>query len=142
MKKSNAVVKYQYILTTTAIRYLPAKLSLLCVPTAIVSTAYAEIVPNESRPNVSQEEHQAARIDIQAPNEQGVSHNVYESFDVDKKGAVLNNSRNGSDTELAGRITGNPNLSDQERGLSSMKSTAVIPATLTACWKWLANGLM
>ena len=38
----------------------------------------------------------APLINIQTPNAQGLSHNRYTQFDVDTKGAVLNNSRTGN----------------------------------------------
>jgi filamentous hemagglutinin len=39
-----------------------------------------------------------------------VSHNQFQSFDVDSKGLILNNSGAVSQTQLAGMIVGNTNL--------------------------------
>ncbi len=49
-------------------------------------------------------------VDISRPNTGGVSHNQYERFNVTGSGVVLNNSQAGYDSQLAGPIAGNPNL--------------------------------
>ena len=50
------------------------------------------------------------QVNISAPNKAGLSHNKYTQFDVDQKGAILNNSRQSANTQLGGWIEGNPNL--------------------------------
>ncbi|WP_245935982.1 filamentous hemagglutinin N-terminal domain-containing protein [Suttonella ornithocola] len=50
------------------------------------------------------------QIDIQTPSKAGVSLNEYRQFDVDKTGAILNNSRKHSITQIAGWVPANPNL--------------------------------
>ncbi|AVD63303.1 hemagglutinin repeat-containing protein [Serratia sp. CY49633] len=50
------------------------------------------------------------QVNITAPNQAGVSHNQYQQFDVDAKGAILNNSAVMTATQMAGMIQGNPNL--------------------------------
>jgi len=47
-------------------------------------------------------------VNVQSPSAAGVSRNTYSQFDVDEKGVVLNNSRKGANTHLAGPVSGNP----------------------------------
>ncbi|GMA99536.1 hemagglutinin repeat-containing protein [Pelosinus sp. IPA-1] len=49
-------------------------------------------------------------VQIAGPSVAGVSHNLYQNFNVDPKGLILNNSKLITQTQLAGYITGNPNL--------------------------------
>ncbi|AIL32247.1 two-partner secretion domain-containing protein [Basilea psittacipulmonis] len=54
------------------------------------------------------------QVNIQTPNSKGLSHNKYQQFDVDKKGAILNNSRKNVQTQQAGWIQANPYLAGGE----------------------------
>ena len=49
-------------------------------------------------------------VNINTPNDKGLSHNQYDAFNVDNKGLILNNANRPVNTELAGYIMGNPNL--------------------------------
>lgn len=49
-------------------------------------------------------------VNINTANQNGISHNVYDSLNVDKNGLIFNNSQNGANTVLAGQIAGNANL--------------------------------
>lgn len=49
-------------------------------------------------------------IDIKKANDHGISHNIYDKFNVDKKGMIFNNSQKAINTQLAGEIKGNSNL--------------------------------
>ena len=49
-------------------------------------------------------------VNIQAPSAAGVSRNVYKQFDVGAEGVVLNNSRVGQRTQVAGPVAGNRSL--------------------------------
>ncbi len=51
-------------------------------------------------------------IDIKSPTA-GVSHNIYSEFNVGHEGVIFNNSKNSSDTQLAGKIAGNSNFSNE-----------------------------
>ncbi|MDY4594373.1 MAG: hemagglutinin repeat-containing protein [[Pasteurella] aerogenes] len=54
------------------------------------------------------------QVNIQTPNDKGLSHNKYAQFDVDTKGAILNNSRITTQTQQGGLVTDNPYLARGE----------------------------
>ncbi|ALX93080.1 filamentous hemagglutinin [Serratia fonticola] len=66
--------------------------------------------PPSQRPEVIATQNGLPQVNITAPNQAGVSHNQYQQFDVDAKGAILNNSAVMTSTQMAGMIQGNPNL--------------------------------
>lgn len=49
-------------------------------------------------------------VNIVTPNSQGLSHNKFSNFNVDQQGLILNNSKTIANTQLAGYISYNPNL--------------------------------
>ncbi len=56
--------------------------------------------------------NEAVIVNIQAPNQDGISVNQYSGFTVGEQGMVLNNATEQTDTQLAGQIEANPNLTD------------------------------
>ena len=54
------------------------------------------------------------QVNIQTPTSAGVSVNQYQQFDVGNRGAILNNSRSNTQTQLGGWIQGNPWLARGE----------------------------
>ncbi|VEB25635.1 heme utilization or adhesion protein [Actinobacillus lignieresii] len=69
--------------------------------------------PKHEQPIVLKTPNGLPQVNIQTPNDKGLSHNKYSRFDVDSKGA-LNNSRSQTQTQLAGMVQGNPNLARGE----------------------------
>ncbi|WP_249191211.1 hemagglutinin repeat-containing protein [Burkholderia vietnamiensis] len=71
----------------------------------------AQIVPTPGTPtHVIQTQNGLPQVNIAAPSGAGVSVNTYNQFDVQKPGAILNNSPTLVNTQQAGYINGNPNF--------------------------------
>ncbi|MBU0751967.1 MAG: hemagglutinin repeat-containing protein [Gammaproteobacteria bacterium] len=75
--------------------------------------AHAQIVaaptaPANQRPTVLNAANGVPQVDIQTPSAAGVSRNTYSQFDVQRPGAILNNSRTNVQTQLGGWVQGNP----------------------------------
>lgn len=83
----------------------------LAMPTQTV--AETKIVADNSAPSSQQATvlntaSGKVQVNIQTPSAAGVSRNTFSQFDVDKDGAILNNSRTNTQTKLAGWVEGNP----------------------------------
>lgn len=78
---------------------------------SIANAAIVADVGQVSRPSVNPGQNGTTIVDINAASKGGVSHNIFNQFDVDKNGVVLNNSIAGAESQLAGNIAGNANLS-------------------------------
>lgn len=93
--------------------------SLLLALGCVSLTSQAGIVADGSaagnqQPTIINSANGTPQVNIQTPNSQGVSHNKYSQFDVDSKGAILNNSHNATQTQLGGMVNGNPWLAKSE----------------------------
>jgi filamentous hemagglutinin len=64
--------------------------------------------PGSQRATVLDAGNGVPLVNIQTPSAAGVSRNTYSQFDVQEGGAILNNSRKGAQTQLAGQVAGNP----------------------------------
>ncbi|WP_261540287.1 two-partner secretion domain-containing protein, partial [Burkholderia multivorans] len=74
--------------------------------------ATAQIVGGGAHaPAVVQTPNGLPQVNINTPSAAGVSLNTYNQFDVQKNGAILNNASTIVNTQQAGYINGNPNLS-------------------------------
>jgi len=78
---------------------------------ALPSWSSAQIVPGGANaPSVIQTQNGLPQVNINRPSGAGVSVNTYGQFDVQSKGAILNNSPVIVQTQQAGYINGNPNF--------------------------------
>ena len=78
---------------------------------ALPSWSSAQIVPGGANaPGVIATQNGLPQVNINRPSGAGVSMNTYGQFDVQKNGAILNNSPTIVQTQQAGMINGNPNF--------------------------------
>ncbi|MCL2162440.1 MAG: filamentous hemagglutinin N-terminal domain-containing protein, partial [Betaproteobacteria bacterium] len=105
--------------TPSGVRSVMVRLKPLCfsimLSLGMVGTVGAQIVadpnaPRSQQPNVLKADNGVPLVNIQTPSGAGVSRNAYSQFDVDKQGAILNNARTNTQTQLGGYVQGNPNL--------------------------------
>jgi filamentous hemagglutinin len=78
------------------------------VPLANAQIAADPSAPGNQRPTVLESANGVPLVNIQTPSGAGVSRNTYRQFDVARQGAILNNSRTNTQTELGGWVQGNP----------------------------------
>ncbi|WP_104721923.1 filamentous hemagglutinin N-terminal domain-containing protein [Helicobacter mesocricetorum] len=93
---------------------LASLLMLISFVLSIPSTASAnQIIDKQRSPSLSLDKtnNGVDLIHITAPNENLQSHNVFKAFNVDEKGAILNNSNTLTSSKLGGIIYANPNYS-------------------------------
>ncbi len=88
-----------------------AVLAASVVAGALSTPVQAQIVgAGPSAPTVIQTPNGLPQVNINKPGGGGVSVNTYNQFDVQKAGAILNNSATMVQTQLGGWINGNPNF--------------------------------
>ncbi|CAN7723498.1 filamentous hemagglutinin N-terminal domain-containing protein [Caballeronia sp. LjRoot29] len=85
--------------------------SALALLGALPSWSSAQIISGGANaPSVIQTQNGLDQVNINRPSGAGVSMNTYNRFDVQPKGAILNNSPAIVQTQQAGLINGNPNF--------------------------------
>ena len=91
------------------------RFSLLAVSVALTmnTVAHAQILgdrnaPRNQQPTVLVTPNGVPVVNIQTPSTAGVSLNSYRQFDVGARGAILNNARSTTATQLGGYVAGNP----------------------------------
>ncbi|HFC8495723.1 TPA: hemagglutinin repeat-containing protein, partial [Neisseria subflava] len=88
--------------------------SALIVPAAAADIQADKSAPKSQQPVILQTGNGLPQVNIQTPTAHGVSVNQYRRFDVDTRGAILNNSHKSVSTRQAGWIQGNPFLARGE----------------------------
>ena len=101
---------YKRLLSKT----ISVKLSflLLLQQSIIAGEIVSDVTANSSfQATVEKSQNGIPVVNIVVPNEQGLSHNKFSDYNVNKEGAILNNSNKREvNTQLAGYIYGNNNL--------------------------------
>lgn len=98
---------------TAALRPMAFALWVMLGWVGVTGLAAAQVVadpnaPGNQRPTVLETANGTPQINIQTPSAAGVSRNTYQRFDVDQQGAILNNSRGNTQSQLGGWVQGNP----------------------------------
>ncbi|ELF4898735.1 hemagglutinin repeat-containing protein [Salmonella enterica] len=115
-------------LSTVSSGGVPAGLSLqvlsfsILLACGLVSTSAAArsvihrdtSAPGNQQPDILTTANGLPQVNIQTPSAGGVSLNKYSQFDVDHRGAILNNSHKPVQTQLGGWVSGNPCLARRE----------------------------
>jgi filamentous hemagglutinin family protein len=81
---------------------------VLISPTALAQIRPDTSAPRNQRPTVLLAPNGVPLVNIQTPSAAGVSRNTYSQFDVQPNGAILNNSRTDTATQLGGWVQANP----------------------------------
>jgi filamentous hemagglutinin len=92
---------------TLALSVVAFAVLLACPPAHSQIRADAN-APGAQRATVLESANGVPLVNIQTPSAAGVSRNTFSQFDVENKGAILNNSRSNVKTDLGGWIQGNP----------------------------------
>ena len=99
IRKHTAMAIFAALLATNSAPWIPMALANPVVP-----------AQGALGPKTEEARNGMTVVNINTPNDKGLSHNLYDAFNVDNKGLILNNSNRPVNTELAGYIMGNPNL--------------------------------
>ena len=99
IRKHTAMAIFAALLATNSAPWIPMALANPVVP-----------VQGTLGPKTEEARNGMTVVNINTPNDKGLSHNQYDAFNVDNKGLILNNANRPVNTELAGYIMGNPNL--------------------------------
>ena len=86
-----------------------AVLGMVVLPVTVQAQIVADPnAPANQRPTVLAAPNGVPTVNIQTPSSAGVSRNTYKQFDVEQQGAILNNARTNTQTQLGGWVQGNP----------------------------------
>ena len=114
---------------------LPASIALACglAPASLWAQSIItedDLAAAHERPTVLKTANGLPQIDIQTPDESGISMNRYSQFDVDAAGAIMNNARKDAATQTGGVVTGNPHLAKGEAELIVNQVRSQSPSNL------------
>lgn len=82
--------------------------AMFCQPLAQAQIVADKQAPGQQQATVLNAANGVSLVNIQTPSAAGVSRNTYSQFDVTQQGAILNNSRGNTPTQLGGWVQGNP----------------------------------
>ncbi|MBE1427436.1 filamentous hemagglutinin, partial [Desulfomicrobium macestii] len=95
-------------------RFICLTLVFLLVFNPVAAAADGIVVdptaPAANQPAVSAAPNGVPLVDIARPNSGGLSHNMFDQFNVGGPGVILNNSKKAGRTQLGGVVANNPKL--------------------------------
>ncbi|SFK51050.1 filamentous hemagglutinin family N-terminal domain-containing protein, partial [Desulfomicrobium apsheronum] len=95
-------------------RFICLTLAFLLVFNPMAAAADGIVVdqkaPAANQPAVSAAPNGVPLVDIASPNSGGLSHNMFDQFNVGGPGVILNNSKKAGRTQLGGVVANNPKL--------------------------------
>lgn len=86
--------------------------------------------PKNQQATILQSANGTPQINIQTPTNAGVSVNQFHQLDIGQQGAILNNSRTHTQTQLGGWIQGNPWLAAGEARIIVNQVNSANPSLL------------
>ncbi len=86
--------------------------------------------PESKRPSLDSAPNGVPIVNIARPNSAGVSHNLFQNFNVERRGVVINNSQSIGQSQLSGALMGNPNLAGRSASLIVNEVTGGRPSQL------------
>ncbi|MDK6203779.1 filamentous hemagglutinin N-terminal domain-containing protein, partial [Oligella urethralis] len=86
--------------------------------------------PTHQQATILQTANGLDQVNIQTPTAAGVSVNQFSQFDVQQQGAILNNSRQSAQTQLAGWVQGNQHLARGEASVIVNQVNSRAPSRL------------
>ncbi len=86
--------------------------------------------PGNKQPTILSTANGTPQVNIQAPSAAGVSHNLYNQFNIESKGVILNNSRTDTTTQLGGYVSANPWLVNGSARVILNEVTSTNPSAL------------
>ncbi|WP_230412883.1 beta strand repeat-containing protein [Paraburkholderia antibiotica] len=102
---------------------------LLADATAHAAPIVDPRAPIPFQPTITQTSTGIPTVNITAPNSNGLSLNSYQSFNIDSRGLVLNNSLTGGTPLLGGTLGANPNLAGRTATTIINQVTSTGPAS-------------
>lgn len=106
------------VLNFILVHLIVVSMSLMNFQYACASTE--GIMPDKgagSALNVDKAANGVSVVNINNPNASGVSHNKFTEYNVDQRGAILNNSRDAAVSQLGGVVLGNENLQNPAKAI-------------------------
>lgn len=113
----------------------PFSATLKALPLALLScfsySTYAEVITEPGqRASMTQSSSGVPVLEINDPNNKGLSHNRFEEFNVNKPGLIFNNSLRDGTSQIGGFVVHNPNLTHEAKAILAEVS-GTHPSTLS-----------